>query len=1505
MRKHEWKKILSAVVAASMVFSLTPVNVGAASAQTKQKTVSEAREAAQSMEDVLDQAVSDASGSIFGAGVTSWYFSKAINGVVDAGTLYLKGTEGTETITSNAGRNWNQVNSDKPIKALIVKNANIGNGSFANLDELNTVKLEGVTTVESSGFAMCSNLQQIDLGDALTALGGYVFQRDTSLTHIRIPAGVSKLQGNLFSDCKNLRDVAICTTEAQPELGDTNASTFAKTQSLIYVESGRGGMVHPFIGCSDLTIYVATRGNGIETAMDFTYKDFVAGTFNNNSSLSSVTYSFATLDKYDAKQEVTGELVVSCSDVATGEQPTPIITKNETGIADSNVTWQYYSESKSSISADTVTNKMGKRYVRAVIQDETHFTFMGDFVPFEVVAPVTYTVEDGVLKIAPKPGIEKCVIPDYDDPIIADIFPAWRDEEYSKVEIADGITSIGAYAFSSASRLKTVVLGKDVTSIGQYAFNKSGLEALDLSATGVTSIGNYAFANCNQLTKVSLPEKLESIGQHAFRNCSSLLMVEGLERTKLTEISNYLFYECSSLNNILLPASVAKVGNFAFQNCTNLLNVIFQAESEGDANIGTSAFSGCTSLENVLLSGKNVTIGGNAFRNCSALKKVTIKGVTGEDSSSLSITSSAFNNVTATIYVPNTTVQTAARSSLSSQGVYQGDADKEEAEQKIRVIAAGDDSNIAVKKLGYLTIKLEESELEPGQAFAPSAVEKSGDGAITYWYYKMEDSKYVLVDPDSPATVPSQMGTYYIEGRMAATDTYYACVSNRVKCAVNGKMTEETFDFDSKTGVLLIKKDMSDFNAIKAVFSDYQTRIKEVSWAESEELYKTIPNFADCTELVKVEGIPTVSYGSSFTGCTSLTDVTFSEDYIRESGDGNCIPEGTFSRCTSLKEIVIPDAVNTFSGVSGRGVFLNCTSLEKVIFGKNSQLKKLGYDSFSGCTSLKSIDIPATIEYIAEEVFKNCASLKEVNFLLSADGEGSLREIKSQAFMNCTSLEKLVLPKGIGSVSIGRNAFAGCSALTTVEMNGYFGFDGGVFKDCTKLNTMKFYLPGSGESGSGGSVGSGALTNAGTEAESFVVTMPGNLSLAGNGFEGSGITEVIWEDANGYANAQIRENALAGCSRLKTVILKEMNYTAENAPGIVNKNFTEGSAEDLVIYASGDTYALLINSGYTNVVDYKTVTDAKKKAFAVSEEIYKGLDATLYDQEALKAFLEDTLILGKEMVEEATGADSTLNVFEQADIIDQVEVFLAEAYFGEGGLAEVPAAAVAALTKELTESDYTAESWKALTDAQAAVATFLETKTEGATSAQVSEFEALVKAAMAVELVERTEVETPAPEESAPAPGQQTPAPGQDTPAPGQNTPAPGQDIPAPGQNTPAPGQATQAPGQQTPGQNTPAPEQPQALAAVKIAKVTAKKKSAVVKWKKTAGANGYQLAYGLKKNFKGAKKVTVKVSKTTYTIKKLKKGKVYYIRIRAYKTSSGKKQYGKWSGTKKVKIKK
>ena len=95
----------------------------------------------------------------------------------------------------------------------------------------------------------------------------------------------------------------------------------------------------------------------------------------------------------------------------------------------------------------------------------------------------------------------------------------------------------------------------------------------------------------------------------------------------------------------------------------------------------------------------------------------------------------------------------------------------------------------------------------------------------------------------------------------------------------------------------------------------------------------------------------------------------------------------------------------------------------------------------------------------------------------------------------------------------------------------------------------------------------------------------------------------------------------------------------------------------------------------------------------------------------------------------------------------------------------------------------------------------------------------------------------------------------------------------------------------------------------VKVKKTTGLKvtntkgKNLVVKYFKVSGAKGYQITYATNSKFTKGKKV-VNTTKRTKTIQKLKKGKTYYVRVRAYKKdSTGRKVYGKYSTVKKIKI--
>ena len=83
------------------------------------------------------------------------------------------------------------------------------------------------------------------------------------------------------------------------------------------------------------------------------------------------------------------------------------------------------------------------------------------------------------------------------------------------------------------------------------------------------------------------------------------------------------------------------------------------------------------------------------------------------------------------------------------------------------------------------------------------------------------------------------------------------------------------------------------------------------------------------------------------------------------------------------------------------------------------------------------------------------------------------------------------------------------------------------------------------------------------------------------------------------------------------------------------------------------------------------------------------------------------------------------------------------------------------------------------------------------------------------------------------------------------------------------------------------------------------KAKQATIRWAKVKNVDGYVVEYSTKANMKSAKKKNVKASTISLTVKNLKKGKKYYVRVRGYKVIDGQKVYTQYSAKKAVKIKK
>lgn len=80
-------------------------------------------------------------------------------------------------------------------------------------------------------------------------------------------------------------------------------------------------------------------------------------------------------------------------------------------------------------------------------------------------------------------------------------------------------------------------------------------------------------------------------------------------------------------------------------------------------------------------------------------------------------------------------------------------------------------------------------------------------------------------------------------------------------------------------------------------------------------------------------------------------------------------------------------------------------------------------------------------------------------------------------------------------------------------------------------------------------------------------------------------------------------------------------------------------------------------------------------------------------------------------------------------------------------------------------------------------------------------------------------------------------------------------------------------------------------------------KRQLTFKWKKDKQASGYELVYSTNKKFTHKTIRRKSQSKTSYTLKGLKKGRVYYVKVRSFKTVNGKRIYGTYSTTRKATV--
>lgn len=192
----------------------------------------------------------------------------------------------------------------------------------------------------------------------------------------------------------------------------------------------------------------------------------------------------------------------------------------------------------------------------------------------------------------------------------------------------------------------------------------------------------------------------------------------------------------------------------------------------------------------------------------------------------------------------------------------------------------------------------------------------------------------------------------------------------------------------------------------------------------AEAYYTSYPNFPDWEEEQDglIFGKRTTDWGLPGDVVVKLKDFTRKEVTIPATikHNGKTYKVETVADCAFTKSgsHFSNYEIETCSGTENITLsYYNNQILESVKFEDPSNITHIGDNAFQGCTALKTITIPNSVETLGRDVFSCCTGLKSVYFQTKDDGKTNITTIPYEAFFFCTALTSLELPEGITTIA--------------------------------------------------------------------------------------------------------------------------------------------------------------------------------------------------------------------------------------------------------------------------------------------------------------------------------------------------------------------------------------------------------------------------------------------------------------------------------------------------------
>jgi hypothetical protein len=1007
------------------------------------------------------------------------------NPLTYAPVLWIKGAP-TDAIELTESVDESQFNKCTWLKHVTVKAGNegnvkyIGKNAFRGCTSLQDIDIAScaIDSIHEGALQGCSALKVIQLPTTLKFIGNTAFYGCTQLPFVTIPSGVTYIGMQAFRDCRKIERITIPSSATQ--LG-TGIFMWCSKLEKATIESAITELPdYTFEGCFGLTDLILP--SSITTIGEYAFhacsslKDFpssITGIKIIKSNAFNGCLGFKNLHLYEPIQYIDESAFEGCDSLVNLTIPTSVDYIFDKAFKQSNNITSLKNVYCYKTTAPKASSGAfgGKENTMTLYIPKGETTGYSD-TPWSNFIPASETIGEDVnlyfyindvkvdsIKGNPGSAIDATEIPKPElsgrqsfsgwHEAIPGTMPAKNKEFYGY--IADTITIGGLtyllepieakkqngkknratvlaplkdnpaiavyYTENEITIPVTVQYGEtyyEVIAIADTAFIKSEAEKIIFAeGSKINSIGSYAFRDSKKLERVdNFPSSVTKLQEGVFRGCSQLLRIPPLDH--ITDIGAVAFYGCSNITELEIPTNVKKMNVESFRatglkkvkihpdGLNSISNYAFYGCSKLAAldmpnnisTIGNSAFAGCTALETLSLPVQLTTIGNEAFKGCNSIRQVSIAASTAPQGDKSSFADSIY--IKATLYKPANGTgydKDPWKSFNKAPGEY----------KKYNLIYQLDED------------APESNEVSVGETIAPK--EKPSD----------EDEKY------NGRGYNNREWTGWI-GEPSVMPAKDVTVTARFKYNV-------TYELDTTEGGEQHK--IPDSIQGLGVFCGDTLRLaKELAWpghrcyytwvkSETEPplqgtLDKGLPKeeslmpAKDITIKIKYEQseqdttINDIKYKVVLLEVNNVAPHAEVIESPNKTGNIDIPASITYNTKTYPVTIINDNAFNSNNSRSITGVTLH------------SGLEKIGARAFRDCR-FTELTIPATVKNIGNEAFLYCTTLQKVSF--EADTE--LTELPNGAFQSCSSLGSIELPEGL--TTIGVSAFAGCNALTAVK----------------------------------------------------------------------------------------------------------------------------------------------------------------------------------------------------------------------------------------------------------------------------------------------------------------------------------------------------------------------------------------------------------------------------------------------------------------------------------------